>query len=277
MTGKIEGGNRTRNVQKEDKEGKPLISVITVVFNAVETLGDSISSVLEQTYSNVEYIVIDGGSTDGTLKIIRSYESNIDYWISEPDSGIYDAMNKGISLASGSIIGFINSDDFYESPEVLAKVAKVFEDPSVDACYGDLYYVSKSEKSTVVRYWQSSDFQPHEFERGWSPPHPTFFVRREVYEQHGKFDLSYRIAADAELMMRFLEVKHVRAEYLHFVLVKMRLGGASNRSLANILKQNKEILHALHKHGLKSSAMKLIGSKIVSRGLQFFRRPKLEI
>lgn len=269
-----EGGKRTRNVLKMSQPDKPLISVVTVVFNGAATLQDAIRSVLQQTYDNMEYIVIDGGSTDGTLEILHSHDAQIDYWLSESDAGIYDAMNKGIALASGDVIGFINADDFYASPNVLAKVAGIFADQDVDACYGDLCYVNQSETSAIVRYWQSSAFRPGAFETGWCPPHPTFFVRREVYERCGGFDLSYRIAADVELMMRFLEVRNVRVRYLPEVLVKMRMGGTTNRSLRNIAKQNWEILRALRKHGLKSSMLRLIGSKIISRGLQFFVRPK---
>lgn len=269
-----EGGLRTRAVLKCSLAGKPLISVITVAFNGAATLEHAIRSVIEQSYDNVEHIIIDGGSTDSSLDIFRKHEDNIDYWISENDAGIYTAMNKGISLASGEIIGFINSDDFYASPDVLAKVAMVFNNPNIDACYGDLCYVRKNDASIVVRYWQSSDYRPCAFEMGWCPPHPTFFVKREVYEHFGMFDLNYKIAADVELMMRFLEVHKVRVKYIPDVLVKMRMGGTTNRSLSNIVKQNGEIIRALKQHGLRPSMVRLLSSKIVSRGIQFFLRPK---
>lgn len=249
-------------------------SIITVVFNNETTIADTVKSVATQTYPNVEYLVIDGQSTDGTLARLKECGSTVTQLISEPDQGIYDAMNKGIALASGDIIGFINADDFYASPDVLAKVAALFDDSDIDACYGDLCYVKKDDTSDVVRYWQSSDFRPSAFEMGWCPPHPTFFVRREIYERFGGFDMSYRIAADVELMMRFLEVHQVRTKYLPEVLVKMRMGGTTNRSLSNIVKQNKEILRALRQHGLRASVMRLIGSKLVLRGRQFFVRPK---
>lgn len=254
----------------------PKFSIITVVFNNERTIPDTVKSVATQTYTDVEYLVIDGQSTDGTLARLKECGGAVTRLISEPDQGIYDAMNKGIALASGEIIGFINADDFYASSDVLAKVAAVFNDPNVDACYGDLCYVGRNDTSTVVRYWKSSTFHPGAFEVGWCPPHPTFFVRREIYERFGGFDLSYKIAADVELMMRFLEVHRVRAKYIPEVLVQMRMGGTTNRSLSNIVKQNNEILRALRQHGLRSSVLRLLASKVVSRGRQFFVRPKQE-
>jgi glycosyltransferase involved in cell wall biosynthesis len=250
------------------------ISIITVCYNSAKTIGETLRSVREQTYSDIEHIVIDGGSNDNTLGVVKAEGAQVAKVVSERDNGIYDAMNKGITLASGEIIGFINADDFYASPEVLAKVAVLFDDPNIDVCYGDLCYVNQIDTSAVVRYWQSSDFRSGAFAEGWCPPHPTFFVRREIYERFGVFDLSYRIAADVELMMRFLEVRSVRAKYLPEVLVKMRMGGTTNRNLTNIVKQNKEILRALRKHGLRSSMVRLIGIKVISRGIQFFVRPK---
>ncbi len=270
---KIEGGLRTRRVSKYSRPGKPLFSLITVVFNGRATLENTICSVIEQTYGNVEYIIIDGGSTDGSLDIIRKYEESIDYWISERDAGIYDAMNKGIALSSGEIVGFINADDFYASREVLSKVAEVFADTDIDACYGDLCYVKPADTSAIVRYWKSSAFTPKTFERGWCPPHPTLFVRRGIYERFGVFDLGYKIAADVELMMRLLEVCQVRTKYVPEVLVNMRVGGTTNKSWANIVKQNREILRALKQHGLRSSVVRLIGAKLISRMLQFIARP----
>jgi glycosyltransferase involved in cell wall biosynthesis len=195
--------------------------------------------------------------------------------VSEKDQGIYDAMNKGITLATGDIIGFINSDDFYASPDVLAKVAGIFDNPDVDACYGDLCYVRQEDTSALVRYWKSSSLYPGAFESGWCPPHPTFFVRREVYQRYGGFDLSYKLAADMELMLRLLVTKKIRAQYIPAVLVKMRVGGATNRNLRNIVRQNQEILRALQLHGLKSSAWRLVGNKLISRGRQFFAKPEV--
>ncbi len=249
------------------------ISIITVCYNSAKTIGDTLSSVARQTYENIQHIVVDGGSGDSTLDVVNVEGRHVAIVLSEPDKGIYDAMNKGIGLASGDIIGFINADDFYTSPDVLASVAAVFNDPNVDACYGDLMYVRKNDISSVVRYWKSNIFIPGTFESGWCPPHPTFFVRREIFERFGMFDLTFKIASDFELMMRFLEVHKVRAKYIPGVIVKMRLGGTSNRSLSNIVKQNKEILSALKVHGLRSSILRLISNKLVYKGRQFFVRP----
>ncbi|MFC5758757.1 glycosyltransferase family 2 protein [Rhizobium sp. GCM10022189] len=250
---------------------EPKISVITVVFNNEDTIAETIESVAAQDYSNLEYIVIDGLSQDRTLDRIRERKEIISKLISEKDAGIYDAMNKGIALATGDIIGFINGDDFYLSG-TLAKVAKTFKDnPQLQACYGDLCYVKQNDPDTIVRYWRSSPFVPASFERGWAPPHPTFFVRRDVYERFGSFDLGYRIAADVELMMRLLERHRIRVQYVPGVMVKMRMGGTTNRNLANIINQNKEILRALHSHGLNAHPLKFLSGKFLSRGLQFVR------
>lgn len=267
------GGLRTQGRTRRSAPGKPLVTVVTVVFNGAGTLEHAIKSVISQDYDNIEYIVVDGGSSDGTLEIINRYSDSIDYWVSARDSGIYDAMNKGIGLASGEVIGFINADDFYSSPAVVGHVAEVFKDANVDACYGDLCYVRQDDVSALVRYWRSSDFMPGSFKRGWCPPHPTFFVRRGIYERLGNFDLGFKLAADVELMMRFLEVHRIRTIRIPEVLVKMRMGGATNRSFANILRQNREILRALRQHGLPSSLVSLLGSKLISRGRQFVVRP----
>ncbi|MBB3463068.1 glycosyltransferase family 2 protein [Rhizobium sp. BK377] len=250
---------------------EPKISVITVVFNNEDTIADTIESVAIQDYPNLEYIVIDGLSKDRTLDRIKERKEIITKLISEEDAGIYDAMNKGIALATGDIIGFINGDDFY-LPGTLAKVARTFEnDPQLEACYGDLCYVKQNDPKTVVRHWRSSPFVPNAFEKGWAPPHPTFFVRRDVYQRFGSFDLDYRIAADVELMMRFLERHRISSQYLPGVMVKMRMGGTTNRSLANIVNQNKEILRALRSHSLNARLFGFLSKKLLSRGVQFVR------
>jgi glycosyltransferase involved in cell wall biosynthesis len=250
------------------------ISIVTVCFNSAKTIGDTLRSVREQTYKNIEHIIIDGGSNDNTLEIVSAEGPHVAKLVSEKDNGIYDAMNKGIALASGEIIGFINADDYYASADAIAMVATMFNNPDVDACYGDLCYVQQEDTSTVVRYWKSSEFCSGSFASGWCPPHPTFFVRREVYQRFGGFDLSYKIAADVELMMRFLEVRRIRAKYIPVVLVNMRMGGTTNKNIRNVVMQNKEILRALKSHGLSSSILKLIGTKIFSRGLQYLTKPR---
>lgn len=250
------------------------ISVITVCYNSAKTIGDTLRSVREQTYKDIEHIIVDGGSTDSTLAVIATEGIHVAKLVSEKDKGIYDAMNKGISMASGEVIGFINADDFYASNSVLTDVAAALEKSGANSCYGDLCYVSQAEPTRVVRYWRSRDFVPGMFEAGWCPPHPTFFVRRSVYERLDGFDLSFKIAADFELMARYLEVARITSCYIPKVLVKMRLGGTTNRSLGNILKQNGEIRQALRKLGLKFSLSKFLLPKLMSRAIQFVRRPE---
>ncbi|MCZ8407327.1 glycosyltransferase family 2 protein [Achromobacter sp. SIMBA_011] len=249
------------------------ISIITVVFNGATTIGDTLDSVNDQTYPDVEHVVIDGGSRDNTLDIVKARGRRVGKLVSERDRGIYDAMNKGLKFATGDVIGFLNADDFYVDPAVLEDVAKVFADERVQACYGDLLYVSQEQQDKIVRYWKSSDFVPGAFGRGWVPPHPTFFVRREVYEKLGGFNLDFRIAADFELMMRFIEVHRVNAVYVPRVMIRMRLGGTTNKSIGNIIKQNREIMTALRLHGARSSWWRFIGHKVLARGKQFLVRP----
>jgi len=220
------------------------ISIITVSFNNKETIEDTILSVKEQDYPNVEYIVVDGASTDGTLEILQSHQADIGKMVSEPDEGIYYAMNKGIEMASGDVLGFINADDVLASPQVLSNVAKVLQDEANDSCYSDLVYVKPNQLDKVIRFWQSSPFQPESFSDGWAPPHPTFYVKKNIYEQFGKFDLDYNMGNDIELMMRFLERYRISTVYVPQIWVKMRLGGVSNRSIQNIFIQNKEIVRS---------------------------------
>lgn len=250
------------------------ISIITVCYNSAATIGDTLRSVAAQTHKNIEHIVIDGKSKDETLNVIARDGAHVARVVSEPDKGIYDAMNKGLALATGDVIGFINADDFYALPTTLATVAAAFDATSADSCYGDLCYVQQEDTGQVVRYWKSSDFVPRAFEKGWCPPHPTFFVRRRIYEEFGGFSLDYAVAADVELMARFLEVKRISHHYIPEVLVKMRMGGVSNRSLRGVVRQNLEVKRALRGLGLKFSFAKFFVNKIISRSLQFVRRPQ---
>ena len=249
------------------------ISIITVCYNSEKTIEDTLRSVFEQNYENIEHIIIDGGSTDRTLAVLATAGAHVAKIVSEPDNGIYDAMNKGIALATGDVIGFINADDFYPTPEVLALVASAFESSGADCCYGDLCYVQQDDVSKTVRYWRSAPFSPGLFDRGWCPPHPTFFVRREVCVRLGGFDLSFNIAADFELMMRYLEAAQITSRYIPQVLVKMRLGGITNRSLINIFKQNIEIRRALSNIGRRSSLVGFLFNKLFIRAIQFISRP----
>ena len=249
------------------------ISIITVCYNSEKTIGDTLRSVFEQKYENIEHIIIDGGSTDRTLAVVATAGAHVAKIVSEPDNGIYDAMNKGIALATGDVVGFINADDFYPGPAVLAVVASAFESSGADCCYGDLCYVKQEDVSKTVRYWRSAPFTLGLFGRGWCPPHPTFFVRREVYTRLGGFDLSFKIAADFELMARYLEAAHITSLYIPQVLVKMRLGGTTNRSLINIFKQNVEIRRALSSIGRRSSLVGFLSNKLFIRLIQFVSRP----
>ena len=221
-----------------------------------------------QTHSDVEHLVIDGASKDGSAEIVRSYGNSQIRLISESDKGIYDAMNKGLVESTGEVVGFLNSDDFYADATVLAKIANAFQDPAVGACYADLVYVTQ-DNSSVVRYWKSKPFSKGDFAKGWCPAHPTFYVRKSVIESLGLFDQSYKLGADVEFMMRYLERWQVTAAYIPHVLVRMRIGGATNQSWKNIVLQNKEIIAALRKNGIPFSRMWFVANKVVSRLWQF--------
>ncbi len=249
------------------------ISVITVCRNSQDTIKDTISSVNQQTYVDVEHVVVDGHSSDNTMAIVRASPSITNY-VSEPDNGIYDAMNKGIAMATGDIIGILNADDFYIDDTVLCDVQKVFMDDSVDACFADLVYVSQDNTDNVVRYWKSQNYKSDLFKTGWMPAHPTFFVRKRVYEKYGVFDLSYKIAADFELLFRFIEKNKIRTMYLQRVIIKMRLGGTTNKSLSNILTQNREIVSMLRTHYDDFSVIQFAFVKLTNRLAQFFFRAK---
>ena len=249
------------------------ISIITVVWNNVKTIKDTIDSVLSQTYKNIDYIVIDGGSTDGTLSLLESRRDQLSALVSEPDEGIYDAMNKGIKLAKGDVIGFLNSDDFYLNDKVISKVASEFErDIFLDASYANLVYVDQTNTSKIIRYFKTGEFKQGLFLKGWCPAHPTFFVRKSVYERNGNFDLNYHFASDVELMMRFLEIHKIKSLYIPEVMVKMRMGGVSNRNLKNIWLANKEIINSFHKNGLQVNSIIFFICKIISRLKQYIKK-----
>ena len=214
------------------------ISIITATYNAATTIRDCLECVKAQTVV-VEHTLIDGMSEDSTLTIIGEYSDSLAHIISEQDRGIYDAMNKGLKLTTGEIIGILNADDFYPANDTLAKVIQAFDDPTVDACYGDLLYVDGANSDKIVRNWRSGSFSPGKFYWGWMPPHPTFFVRRSVYERYGLFNTNLGSAADYEIMLRFLVKHKTKAAYIPDVLVKMRTGGVSNASVKNRLAANK--------------------------------------
>ncbi len=249
---------------------KPLkVSIITVCLNSASTIEGTIRSVINQTYPHIEYIIIDGGSADGTAEIVKKYHNNIACWVSEKDKGIFDAMNKGIKLATGDIIGILNADDIYADEKVIEDVTKTILGKQVDTCYGDLVYVAKENLDKVVRCWKSSEFHTQAFKRLWLPPHPTFFVKRDVYAHCGSFDLDFPIAADYELMVRILYKYHVATTYIPRVLVKMRTGGNSNKSMVNLVKGNIECYKAWGNNGLNANPLILILKPLSKRGQYF--------
>ena len=244
------------------------ITVITVAFNSAQTISDTLDTVAGQLHPDVEHLIMDGASKDDTVDIVRRHHNPRIRLISEPDKGIYDAMNKSFALASGDIVGFLNSDDFYADDQVLERVAKAFEDPTVDVCYGDLVYVSQ-DKSRVVRYWKSRPFRKGDFAKGWCPAHPTFYIRKSLLSRLGPFDLSYKLGSDVEFMMRYLERGHVKAAYIPHVQVRMRVGGATNQSWRNIAQQNREIFAGLRKNGVPFSPLLFWAHKLAARAWQF--------
>lgn len=215
------------------------ISIITVTHNSAATIRDTLESVGQQDYLDIEHIIVDGRSTDNTLSIINQFPY-ISKILSERDGGMYDAMNKGIALATGDIIGILNSDDVYNNNRVISKVMRAFEDKSIDAVYGDLQYVKQEDLSKITRTWKSGSFDKSKFYYGWMPPHPSFFVRKSVYDTAGKFNTSLKTSADYEFMLRVLLKFDHKVKYLPEVFVKMRTGGASNATLTNRLKANRE-------------------------------------
>tara|TARA_B100001057_G_scaffold422973_1_gene444817 strand:+ start:1001 stop:1762 length:762 start_codon:yes stop_codon:yes gene_type:complete len=226
------------------------VTVVTAVYNRVATIGDAMISVQAQSHDAIEHIIQDGGSTDGTLDVIRRAASADTQIVSEHDDGIYDAINRGIARATGDVIGLMHSDDFFADDQVLEKVAKAFATHDVDGVYGDLQYVAASDPTRVVRHWRSGAYRPALLKRGWMPPHPTLYLRREVFDRHGLYDTSLRIAADYDAMLRYLGQGQIRLCYIPEVLVKMRLGGESNRSLGRIILKSREDLRALRNNGV---------------------------
>lgn len=227
------------------------VSILTVCYNSALTIQDTIESVLKQTYNDIEYIIIDGASIDDTLNIINRYKDQISKIISEPDNGIYDAMNKGLALATGEIIGILNADDFFASHTTVSDIVNTLKSSGADSLYGNLNYVDGNNLNKIVRKWVAGNYSLSSFRWGWMPPHPTFFVRRKVYEQYGTFRLDLKSAADYELMLRFLFVNNISTAYLPKVLVHMRTGGVSNASFTNRLSANRQDRLAWKLNGVK--------------------------
>lgn len=247
------------------------ISIVTVCYNSAATLETTILSVKKQTYKNLEYIIIDGDSKDDTLNIVKKYESAFGgnmHWLSEPDKGLYDAMNKGIKIASGDVIALINSDDLFCDEHALEKVVKVFtNNPALDSVYADLYYVSQNDTDKIVRKWVSGKQKP--FNLGWHPAHPTLYLKKEVYENFGLFNLDFKLAADFELMLRFFDKYKISSFYIPEAFVKMRLGGETNRSFVNIFKQNLECIKAFVINNIRVNKLLYPLYRVLPKLLQF--------
>jgi len=216
------------------------ISIITITFNSAKTIEQTIQSVFNQSYKNIEYIIIDGGSTDATLSIIQKYKNQISALISEKDNGLYYALNKGIELATGEVIAILHSDDFYTTNKVLQLYVDIFAKTNADAVYSDLYYVNKLNTDKIIRKWKSGQYKFNSFLYGWMPPHPTFIVKKEIYKKYGNFNLQFKSAADYELMLRFIHKQKISLAYLKNYSVKMRVGGKSNANIQNRVNANLE-------------------------------------
>lgn len=227
------------------------VSIITVTYNAADTLDACISSVVSQSYHDIEYLVIDGESQDDSLSVIRKHEGEITKWLSEPDDGMYDAINKGLALATGDVIGLLHADDLYASNDAVSKIVRLMEREGSDAAYADLHYVNSSSPERVVRKWVSGKYKRGAFLNGWMPPHPTFFVRKEFYERYGDYRTDLGTAADYELMLRMIHKFEIRISYLPETLIKMRSGGQSNASLKQRWKANRMDRKAWELNGLK--------------------------
>ena len=246
---------------------KPKISIITVVYDGVSTIDRCITSVLGQNFDNLEYIIVDGGSTDGTVGIIRKYKDRINVIVSEKDQGIYDAMNKGIALATGDIIGTLNADDFFTDNEVLDEIARIFEQSTVDILYSNLDFVR--ENGSISRKWRSGKYNAGKFNWGWMPPHPTFYCHKKLFEDFGGYRLDYGSAADYELMLRFMHLNNKNIYYLNKVTVRMQTGGVSNKSLANRVQAMRYDLRAMKNNNVAIPVLAIL-FKPLRKIAQFF-------
>jgi glycosyltransferase involved in cell wall biosynthesis len=248
------------------------VSIITVCFNSVSTIADTLRSVSSQSYQEIEHIIVDGGSHDGTIEVVKRH-GHVQKFLTGPDKGIYDAMNKGLALATGEYVAYLNSDDFYCDSTVIQQVVAAIQETAPDVLFGDLSYVQRANPKQRVRYWKSRAFQQGSFAKGFPPPHPTFFMRRELLIALGGFDLSYSLASDFDLMFRALEIQKYTSTYLPVELTHMRTGGATNLSIQNIVRQNREILRCLRSHHLCISTIGFAARKIISRIRQRYFKP----
>tara|TARA_R110001592_G_scaffold255666_5_gene519416 strand:- start:1876 stop:2628 length:753 start_codon:yes stop_codon:yes gene_type:complete len=248
------------------------ISIITVCYNSEKTIRDTIESVLSQTYKNIEYIIVDGSSKDDTLTIINEYKDNISLIISEPDQGIYDAMNKGVALATGDIIGILNSDDFYETQNAIEGVVEHFKaNVGAEVVFGDVVFVDPNNLNKVVRYYSSKKFKAAKLRFGWMPPHPATFIMKSVYDKYGLYKLGYKISADYEMFVRLLMVAKVKFARIDKVIVRMRSGGASTDGIKSSLTLNQEIVRACRENGIYTNLF-LVLLKIPFKLIELVKR-----
>ena len=253
------------------------VSIITVCFNSAATIRDAIESVLAQTYDDIEHIIVDGDSTDDTVRILKEYQSDSNRIISEPDKGIYDAMNKGISFATGDIVGILNSDDFFESSESIEHVVDAFRsEPGADIVFGDVVFVGSEDVTTIKRYYSSRKFKPWKLRFGWMPPHPATFVRRSVYEASGEYSLNYKISSDYEMFIRWLLVQKIPYHRIDRVLVRMRQGGVSTAGIRSNILLNKEIVEGCVSNGVYTNFFFLL-AKIPFKLLELVRKPRQQL
>lgn len=248
------------------------LSIVTVCLNSARTIADTLTSVNSQSHANIEHVVIDGGSEDGTQSLVRECGHRVSHVVSEPDRGIYDAMNKGLALAAGDIVGFLNADDTFAGPQAAARIAQAFT-PGVDACYGDVVYVDTHDPARVIRYWRGGAYRRGLCAQGWAPPHPTLYVRRDIFARHGGFNDQMRVAADFDLALRLFDVAGIGVRYIPEVLVRMRAGGASNGSLVGVLRGHREMAQSLRAQGLSAGwgwSMRRLANRIP----QLLSRPR---
>lgn len=247
------------------------ISVVTAIMNGRKTLPRMLSSLKTQTYPNLEHVVQDGGSTDSTLDYLRTDGHPAMSLVSAPDSGIYDGINNGIKRAAGDVIGLLHADDHLASPEILAAIAAAMADPQVDGVYGDLQYVARDDDTRVIRHWTAGPYAQSRLKRGWMPPHPTLYLRREVFARAGLYDTTYRISGDYDGMLRFLTSGQVRLAYIPQVMVRMKIGGVSNRSFAHMIRKSREDYRAIRRH--KVGGIGTLIAKNLSKIPQFGIKP----
>ncbi len=248
------------------------VSIITITYNSAATVEDTLRTVVEQDYPNLEYLIVDGKSKDQTLKIVDKYKDRIAKIVSEKDKGLYDALNKGIKHATGDIVGMLHSDDLYANAQVISKIVKKFEeDPTVEGVYADLVFVNRNDVNKAMRVWESGEYKEDSFLQGWMPPHPTFFVRKEVYEKFGGFNTGLKLSADYELMLRLIHKNKIKVAYLNETIVKMRMGGVSNVSFFVKLKANLEDKMAWKMNGLKPKVTTMLMKPLRKIG-QYFKR-----